>query len=128
MNDYGIENLARGQSLREEKALPSRLIARYRIRGDAETIEERARTIAVEQSIEMPPAAVREPSILSDILGEVAAIADRGDGWFDVEIALASATIGDDAGQIERTIMLDHLVQDVGMASAALDHDFTSPL
>src|ERR1700677_4531840 len=99
MNDYGIENLARGQSLREEKALPSRLIARYRIRGDAETIEERARTIAVEQSIEMPPAAVREPSILSDILGQVGSIADRGDGWFDVEIALACATVGADAGQ-----------------------------
>jgi ribulose-bisphosphate carboxylase large chain len=100
MNDYGIENLARGQSVREGTASPSRLIARYRIRGDAKGIEERARTIAVEQSIEMPPAAVREPSILSDILGEVAAIADRGDGWFDVEIALASATIGDDAGQL----------------------------
>jgi ribulose-bisphosphate carboxylase large chain len=80
--------------------LPSRLTARYRIRGDAQTIEERARNIAIEQSIEMPPAAVREPSILSDIVGEVGRIADRGDGWFDVEIALASATIGADAGQL----------------------------
>jgi ribulose-bisphosphate carboxylase large chain len=100
MNDYGIENLARDQSLREGKVSPSRLTACYRIRSSADAIEERARNIAVEQSIEMPPAAVREPSILTDIVGEVGRIADRGDGWFDVEIALASATIGDDAGQL----------------------------
>jgi ribulose-bisphosphate carboxylase large chain len=100
MNDYGIENLARGQSLREGKVSPSRLTACYRIRSDAEGIDERARAIAVEQSIEMPPAAVCEPAILSDIVGEVGRIADRGDGSFDVEIALASATIGDDAGQL----------------------------
>ena len=76
------------------------MIACYRIRGDAGTIEERARTIAVEQSVEMPLAAIREPAILTDIVGEVGAIEDRGDGWFDVEIALAAATVGADAGQL----------------------------
>ena len=54
MNDYGIENLARGQNLREGKVSPSRLTACYRIRSSADAIEERARNIAVEQSIEMP--------------------------------------------------------------------------
>lgn len=81
-------------------ALPSRLIASYRIRSDANAIEERARNIAVEQSIEMPPSAVREPAILSDIVGEVRKIDDRGDGWFDVDIALAASTVGADAGQL----------------------------
>ena len=80
--------------------MTSRMIACYRIRSDAGTIEERARTIAVEQSVEMPLAAIREPAILTDIVGEVGAIEDRGDGWFDVEIALAGATVGADAGQL----------------------------
>lgn len=77
-----------------------RLTACYRIRSDARTIEERARDIAVEQSVEMPLAAVRDPAIRADIVAEVGAIADRGDGWFDVEIALAAATVGGDAGQL----------------------------
>jgi ribulose-bisphosphate carboxylase large chain len=84
----------------EAVALPSRLIASYRIRSDARAIDERARNIAVEQSIEMPPAAVREASILTGIVGQVSAIADRGDGWFDVDIALAAPTVGADAGQL----------------------------
>jgi ribulose-bisphosphate carboxylase large chain len=76
------------------------MIACYRIRGEAGTIEERARTIAVEQSVEMPLAAVREPAILNEIVGEVRGIEDRGGGLFDVQIALASATVGADAGQL----------------------------
>jgi ribulose-bisphosphate carboxylase large chain len=76
------------------------MIACYWIRSDAGAIEERARNVAVEQSVEMPLAAIREPAILTDIVGEVGAIEDRGDGWFDVEIALAAATVGADAGQL----------------------------
>ena len=78
----------------------SRLTACYRIRSDASAIEERARAIAIEQSVEMPLAAVREAAIRADIVGEVEAIADRGDGWFDVDVALATATVGGDAGQL----------------------------
>jgi ribulose-bisphosphate carboxylase large chain len=84
----------------ERATLPSRLIASYRICSDAHAIEERARNIAVEQSVEMPVAAVREAAIRDDIVGEVRRIADSGDGWFDVDIALATATVGGDAGQL----------------------------
>ena len=77
----------------------SRLTAHYRVRAEANAIEERARGLAVEQSVEMPVGAIREPGILEEIVGEVTRIDDRGDGWFDVDVALASATIGDDAGQ-----------------------------
>jgi ribulose-bisphosphate carboxylase large chain len=80
--------------------LTSRLIASYRIRSEAHAIEARALDLAVEQSVEMPPSAVRDCAIHTDIVGEVGAIVDRGDGWFDVEIALAASTIGDDAGQL----------------------------
>jgi ribulose-bisphosphate carboxylase large chain len=81
-------------------ALSLRLTVSYRIRADARSIEERARNIAIEQSVEMPLIAVREASILADIVGEVRRIEDRGDGWFDVDIALAVATVGADAGQL----------------------------
>jgi ribulose-bisphosphate carboxylase large chain len=80
--------------------LTLRLTACYRIKSDARAIEERALNIAVEQSVEMPVAAIRDACVLADIVGEVGAIEDRGDGWFDVEIALAASTIGDDAGQL----------------------------
>jgi ribulose-bisphosphate carboxylase large chain len=80
--------------------LVARFTARYRVRGDAGSIEARAREIAVEQSVEMPLAAVRDPAIRADIVAEVASIADRGDGSFEVELALAAATVGDDAGQL----------------------------
>ncbi|MGA2794589.1 MAG: hypothetical protein ABSE69_13865 [Roseiarcus sp.] len=80
--------------------MTSRLIASYRIRSDARAIDQRAREIAVEQSVEMPLSAVREASILSDVVGQVEGIRDRGDGWFDVNIALAASTVGADAGQL----------------------------
>lgn len=76
------------------------MIACYRICSDAAAIEERARNIAIEQSVEMPLSAVRDKAILDEIVGEVGAISDRGDGSFDVEIALAGDTIGADAGQL----------------------------
>src|ERR1700744_1487195 len=46
----------------------SRLIATYRIRARADAIEERARAIAIEQSVEAPLAAIRDEEILSHIV------------------------------------------------------------
>ena len=71
----------------------------YRVRSDAASIAARAEGIAVEQSVEMPLAGVDEPAVLSDIVGKVEAIVDRGGGLFDVTIGLALSTIGSDAGQ-----------------------------
>src|SRR5207302_3692498 len=81
-------------------ALAARLIARYCVRADAASIEARARAIALEQSVEMPLEAVREEAIRAGIVAEVRSIAERPDGAFEVEIALAAATIGADAGQL----------------------------
>jgi ribulose-bisphosphate carboxylase large chain len=75
------------------------MTAVYRIQSDAAAIEARAQAIAVEQSVEMPLSAIAEPEILRDIVGQVEAIEDRGDGTFDVRIGLAAATVGDDGGQ-----------------------------
>jgi ribulose-bisphosphate carboxylase large chain len=79
--------------------MTERFIATYHIRSDAAAIEARARDIAVEQSVEMPLAAIDDAAILRDIVGEVAGIADLGGGTFEVRIALAAATVGIDAGQ-----------------------------
>jgi ribulose-bisphosphate carboxylase large chain len=77
-----------------------RLQAFYRVRADASVIEDRALGIAIEQSVEAPLAAVHDLRVLSDIVGEVAAIEDQGDGWFGVRIDLATETVGEDAGQL----------------------------
>jgi ribulose-bisphosphate carboxylase large chain len=80
--------------------MTQRLTVTYRIRSDATSIEARAQTIAVEQSVEMPLAAIDEPRVLTDIVGVVEAIDDLGDGTFEARIGLAVATIGSDAGQL----------------------------
>ena len=78
----------------------SRLQAVFRVRSEAALIDARARAIAVEQSVEMPLAAIDDPAILRDIVGTVENVADLGDGVFEVRIGLAVATVGDDAGQL----------------------------
>lgn len=77
-----------------------RLTATYHVRCDAASVEARARNIAVEQSVEMPLAAIDDPAVLAGIVGAVESIADLGGGRFAVRVALATATIGQDAGQL----------------------------
>jgi ribulose-bisphosphate carboxylase large chain len=72
----------------------------YHVRSDARSIEDRARAIAVEQSVEMPVSAIDDQGVLADIVGRVLAIEDAGNGVFEVRIALATATVGGDAGQL----------------------------
>ena len=78
---------------------PGRMTAVYRIQSEAASIDARAQSIAVEQSVEMPVSAIAEPGILRDIVGQVEAIEDRGGGVFDVRIGLATVTTGHEAGQ-----------------------------
>lgn len=80
--------------------MTSWLAATYRVRGEAATIAARAQGIAVEQSVEMPLGAVDDPFVLGAVVGQVEDIADRGDGSFDVRIALAAETVGADGGQL----------------------------
>lgn len=78
----------------------NRILVHYRVTADAATIEARAAAIAVEQSVEMPVTAIDAQHVLQDIVGQVRDITDRGDGSFDVRIALATATTGQRAGQL----------------------------
>ncbi len=77
-----------------------RLTAVYRLRVPADTVAARATGIAVEQSVEMPVAAVTDPAILADIVGKVENIADLGNGAFEARIGLSVATTGLEAGQL----------------------------
>jgi ribulose-bisphosphate carboxylase large chain len=80
--------------------MTERFTVTYHVRSDAASIEARAWAIAVEQSVEMPLAAIDEPEVLFNIVGKVEQIADLGGGTFAVHIGLALATIGDDPGQL----------------------------
>ncbi|MBS0638407.1 MAG: ribulose 1,5-bisphosphate carboxylase [Proteobacteria bacterium] len=71
----------------------------YLVRSDAASIDARAQGIAIEQSVEMPLEAITDEAVLGDIVGQVEDIRDLGAGRFAVRIALAVATIGQDAGQ-----------------------------
>jgi ribulose-bisphosphate carboxylase large chain len=78
----------------------ARLLATYHIRCEARSAEERAQAIAVEQSVEMPLAAIDDAHVLAEIVGRVESVRDLGGGWFEARISLASETIGRDAGQL----------------------------
>lgn len=77
-----------------------RLTAVYHVTDAPDRIAARAEAIAVEQSVEMPLAAISDRAVLDDIVGQVEGIADLGDGAFEVRIGLAAVTTGLEAGQL----------------------------
>jgi ribulose-bisphosphate carboxylase large chain len=101
----------------------SALQAIYHVRCDAHSIEERARAIAVEQSVEMPVAAIDDDFVKSEIVGRVEAISELAKDQFEVRVALAAATVGGDAGQLinvlygNSSIHDDVVLQDVELPS-----------
>lgn len=99
----------------------SRIAVRYRIQSDAASIAARAQAIAVEQSVEMPLAAIDDERVLSDIVGTVEAIEDLGDGTFGVTIGLALATTGPEPGQLMNMLFGNSSIHDdVTLEDAAL--------
>lgn len=92
--------------------MSDRFLVTYHVRATAETIAARAKAIAVEQSVEMPLEAIGSADVLRDIVGEVAEIADCGAGRFAVRIALAVATISDDAAQLLNMLFGNTSLQD----------------
>jgi ribulose-bisphosphate carboxylase large chain len=84
----------------ETEKTGQRLTAIYRVRSDAGAIEARAQAIAIEQSVEMPLAAISDSYVLREIAGEVQAIAGLAPGLFEVRIGLSMESLGLDAGQL----------------------------
>jgi ribulose-bisphosphate carboxylase large chain len=77
-----------------------RITAVYHVTDTPARIAARAEAIAVEQSVEMPVAAISDRAVLDDIVGRVEDVTDLGDGAFEVRIGLAVATTGLEAGQL----------------------------
>ncbi|MGD9941833.1 MAG: RuBisCO large subunit C-terminal-like domain-containing protein [Burkholderiaceae bacterium] len=82
--------------------MSERLQAVYRLRARAADVDARAHRLAVEQSIEMPPEAVRDERVRAEVIGRVdsiepvAGLADR----FEATLSLAVETVGGEAGQL----------------------------
>ncbi len=72
----------------------------YRVEAAAEAIDERALGLAIEQSVECPLGAVRDPRVRNEVVGQVLDISPAGAGCFDVQVGLALETVGRDAGQL----------------------------
>jgi len=77
----------------------SRLEARYRVRAEAHEIEAIAEAIALEQSVEVPRAAVRDARVRDEIIARVKEISSVGTGEYEVRLLLAAETMGDDPAQ-----------------------------
>jgi ribulose-bisphosphate carboxylase large chain len=78
----------------------ARLHVTYRVRSDPLSIEERARAIAVEQSVEMPVEVVEDAYVRWEIIGRVETVKPEDPGFYEVQIALSADTVGNDAGQL----------------------------
>ncbi|HEY0879021.1 MAG TPA: RuBisCO large subunit C-terminal-like domain-containing protein [Zeimonas sp.] len=82
--------------------MSARMSVHYRLQCSTDAIDARARALAVEQSIEMPIEAVRDERVRAEVVGEVVTIepSPQFDDLFDVVLALAVETAGDEPGQL----------------------------
>lgn len=76
------------------------LDAVYRIASAPDLIESRALALAIEQSVETPQTAIRDPRVTREVLGRVRSIEPDGPGSFRVTLSLALETTGFEAGQL----------------------------
>ena len=72
----------------------TRLTATYEITATSlDEAAQRAAAVALEQSIEMPPAAVQQPFILEDVLGKVLDVRLTGENRYTARVGLALSTV-----------------------------------
>jgi ribulose-bisphosphate carboxylase large chain len=92
--------IAPGNPARRSVAMGAmRITAVYRVVSAAKDIEAKAHSLAVEQSVEMPLDAIDDKRVLAEIAGKVESIKPSGPGFYQVRVALAAATLGDEPGQ-----------------------------
>jgi len=101
------------------------LHATYLIRSSADAIGARAQALALEQSIEVPLAALTDARIERDVVAQVESISARGSDLYAVRLALALETVGDDAGQLmnmlfgNSSLLTDIQLEDIDLSTAA---------
>ena len=84
----------------------------YRVRADSGAINARAQAIALEQSIELPLAAVTDARVLRDIVAQVSDVVETGPQTFDVTVRIAVETTGLEAGQLLNMLFGNSSLQD----------------
>ncbi len=89
-----------------------RLTATYLIASEPADINARAESIAVEQSVEMPLAAIADPVIHETIVGRVESVIPVEKNLFEVRIALAVATTGHEIGQLLNMLFGNSSIQE----------------
>ena len=72
----------------------------YRLRVEPEQAAHRARLLAIEQSIEMPPEAVGDVRVLNEVLASVERVESLDDGTSLAHLRFACETVCEDAGQL----------------------------
>ena len=75
------------------------LTATFLIESEPDRIEARADALAIEQSVECPLEAVRDPRIRDEVVARVAAIEPAGDGRYRVDVKIATETTGYEPAQ-----------------------------
>jgi len=89
-----------------------RLTAIYHLAAEAFEIEARAQALAVEQSVEMPLAAIAAPHVHAEIVGRVDSIEPDPQGGFVVRLALSVATTGFEIGQLLNMLFGNSSIQE----------------
>jgi ribulose-bisphosphate carboxylase large chain len=89
-----------------------RILAHYQIRASTADIETRAAALALEQSIEMPLAAVTSVYVREQIVATVARIETLTSGEHRVTLAISTATVGRDIGQLMNMLFGNCSLQD----------------
>jgi ribulose-bisphosphate carboxylase large chain len=109
--------------------MSARFTVTYHVRAAVSEIDARAQAIAVEQSVEMPLAAIDDTGVLTHIVGQVEDMEALGSGRFSVRIGLATATVGRDAGQFLNMVFGNtSLHEDVVLADIGFPEGlFTGP-
>ena len=77
-----------------------RIHVTYRLHVPAAEAMQRARLLAIEQSIETPPEAVLDRRILDEVAAQVERIDAQPDGTALAQVALSAESVGEDAGQL----------------------------
>jgi ribulose-bisphosphate carboxylase large chain len=103
----------------------SSLTAIYRVQAAAGQIEGIAEAIALEQSVEVPRAAVHDRYVAEQVAGRVKGIREVHDGTFDVAVELFTVTTGGDVAQIVNMLFGNTSLQD---RVALVDVDFPPDL
>lgn len=85
--------------------MTARFRTTYRVACPADEIEARAQGIAVEQSVEMPLAAITDARVTAEVVGRVGRIAELAPQSWEVEVTLAVETVGAEVGQMLNMIL-----------------------